>query len=59
MFYISRNDPAISYYEKFRAVILSEEMIIQNHLDCRKLFRNALENKNEQTVDIYNGNDVK
>ena len=59
MFYISRNDPAISYYEKFRAVILSEEMIIQNHLDCRKLFRTALENKNEQTVDIYNGNDVK
>ena len=59
MLYISRNDPAISYYEKFRAVILSEEMIIQNHLDWRQLFRNALENKNEQTVDINNGNVIK
>ena len=43
MLYCSRNNPGISYYEEFRATILSEEMIVQNHLDWTKYFKSSLE----------------
>ena len=33
-----KNNPIISYYEDFRANILSEESIIKNHLELNKLF---------------------
>ena len=33
-----KNNPIISYYEEFRANILSEESIIKNHLELNKLF---------------------
>ena len=35
-----RNNPKISFYEEFRAKIISEENIIQNHLELCKLFNN-------------------
>ena len=59
MLYCSRNNPGISYYEEFRAKILSEEMIVQNHLDWAKFFEKSLKKENEQNVDIYKENIIK
>ena len=36
--YCSRNNSAISFYEQFRAKILSEENIFQSYLDRNKFF---------------------
>ena len=63
MLYCSRNNNnAISYYEEFRAKFLSEEMIVQNHLDWIKFFGNSFEKEskeNKEKADIYKGKIMK
>ena len=39
MIYCFRNNPSISFYEKLRAKIISEENIIKDHLKIMKLFK--------------------
>ena len=42
-----RNNPSISYYEKYRAKIISEESIIKDHLNILKLINiNLVQRKN-------------
>ena len=44
MMYCSNKNKAISYYEEFRAKIMSEENLIQNYLDLYQIF-NILQSK--------------
>ena len=53
MIYCSKNSPTISYYEEFRAKIISEESIIKNHLDLFQFF-NSFETN--QITENYRGN---
>ena len=53
MIYCSKNSPTISYYEEFRAKIISEESIIKNHLDLFQFF-NSFETN--QITENYKGN---
>ena len=55
MIYCSRNSPTISYYEEFRAKIISEESIIKNHLDLFQFFNSFETNKKLE----YKGNNNK
>ena len=46
MIYCSKNSPTISYYEEFRAKIISEESIIKNHLNLVQFFNSFETNQN-------------
>ena len=53
MIYCTNKNKAISYYEEFRAKILSEENLIQNYLDLCQLFK-FLESKEKSESIVKN-----
>ena len=54
-----RNDKGMSYYEKFRAKLISEENIIQNYLDTYKLLKVCNVKKTDLTGSGNNNNTKK